>query len=118
MREIRQLRVAAAVLAGLGLLFGLAAVWLSVEREQCEAVYQVEIVERLVEPRWVDALEVETPTIDAMMPEGWLEELDRQTDCLWELLQDAGVEITLDTVTAFGYWADVQGGPCAVLGRG
>ena len=57
----------------------------------------------------------ETPIADSLVD---FDEVDRQTDCLWELMQDAGVEITLEVVMAFGTWADAQGGPCAMVERG
>jgi hypothetical protein len=60
---------------------------------------------------WEEALTWETPLIDALVD--W-EQVDRDTDCLWELLQEAQVEITLDVVLAFGTWADAQGGPCVL----
>ena len=44
-------------------------------------------------------------------------EVDRDTDCLWELLQNAQVEITLESVMAFGDYADVMGGPCLLIGE-
>jgi len=55
----------------------------------------------------------ETPIADALVD--W-EQVERDTDCLWELLQEAQVEITLEVVLAFGTWADAQGGPCVMTG--
>jgi hypothetical protein len=57
--------------------------------------------------------EVETPYADSLVD--WLEH-DRQTECLWRLLQDTGVELTADVVLAAGVWTDALGGACQVIG--
>jgi hypothetical protein len=57
---------------------------------------------------------VETPHADSLVD--W-DEVDRQTDCLWLLLQDAGVELTLEVVLAAGVWTDALGGACLVIGE-
>lgn len=44
-------------------------------------------------------------------------EFDRENECLWQLLQNSGVEITLESVFAFGDYADVMGGPCELIGE-
>jgi hypothetical protein len=64
---------------------------------------------------WEDAVRVPTPVIDEMVD--W-EQVERDIDCLWDLLQSAGVEISMETVWAFGVWADAQGGPCVLTGEG
>ncbi|HEY7824473.1 MAG TPA: hypothetical protein VIG24_16650 [Acidimicrobiia bacterium] len=58
--------------------------------------------------------EVETPYADSLID--W-DEQDRENDCLWEFLQDAEVELTLDTVIAAGDWTDALGGACAAIGE-
>jgi len=57
--------------------------------------------------------ETETPYADSLID--W-DEQDRQNDCLWQFLQDAEVELTLDTVIAAGDWTDALGGACAAIG--
>ena len=57
--------------------------------------------------------EAETPYADSLID--W-DEQDRQNDCLWQFLQDAEVELTLDTVIAAGDWTDALGGACAAIG--
>jgi hypothetical protein len=103
---MRRLTVALTV----GLLLGWATgpVRVVVERET------VVVVAPVPENSWRDALLWETPIADALVD--W-DEVDRQTDCLWELLQSADVEITLEVVLAFGTWADAQGGPCLLTER-
>ena len=70
----------------------------------------IKIVE--VKPEWK-----ETPVIDSLMDEGWEEESQRQSDCLFEYLrQQLGYEITLEAVLYAGAWLDILGGPCEVIG--
>lgn len=74
-----------------------------------QVVYRVVTVEVVPEPEpWV-----ETPLADALID--W-DEHDRQTDCLWELLQREQVEITFEVVIAAGVWTDALGGACRVIG--
>jgi hypothetical protein len=61
-----------------------------------------------------DEPDVETPYADSLVD--WVE-LDRQTDCLWTLLQDAGVDLTLEVVLAAGTWSDALGGACLMIGE-
>jgi hypothetical protein len=56
----------------------------------------------------------ETPFADSLVD--W-PEIDRQTECLWEFLLQAGVELTLQTVLAAGDWTDALGGACLVIGE-
>ena len=58
--------------------------------------------------------EVPTPIADSLVD--WVE-LERQTACLWTLLQEAGVDITLEIVVAAGVWTDALGGACLVIGE-
>jgi hypothetical protein len=67
----------------------------------------------IVEVAAVQPIEA-TPYADSLVD--W-DELDRQTDCLWQLLQTSGVEITLETVLAAGVWTDALGGACKVIGE-
>jgi hypothetical protein len=82
------------------------------EARPVEVAYQV--VPAASQPSWDEALEWETPVIDALVD--W-DEVDRQTDCLWDFLQASGVEITLQTVVAAGAWTDALGGACLVIGE-
>jgi hypothetical protein len=63
---------------------------------------------------WAEAQEWATPFADSLVD--W-EALEADTDCLWEFLQAAGVEITLDVVLAAGTWADARGGACQLIGE-
>lgn len=62
----------------------------------------------------VQAEPIETPYADSLID--WNEQ-ERQNDCLWEFLQDAGVELTLNAVIAAGNWTDALGGACAAIGE-
>ena len=60
--------------------------------------------------QWAD-----TPIADSLI-EDW-DEIDRQSDCLFEYLQEhLGYEITLEAVLYAGAWLDILGGPCLVIG--
>jgi hypothetical protein len=94
------------------LLFGwalVAAAEARVEPPKPALVY-TEVLVRTVE---VEPVEVETPIADALVD--WVE-FERQTDCLWTLLQEAGVDITFEIVVAAGTWTDALGGACLVIG--
>jgi hypothetical protein len=70
--------------------------------------YETIVREVEVKQEWVD-----TPIADSLVD--W-NEVDRQTDCLWEFLQShVGYDITLDAVLAAGYWTDILGGACEVM---
>jgi len=72
--------------------------------------YETVVREVEIEREWAD-----TPILDSLVD--W-DEVDRQTDCLWEFLQaHVGYNITLDAVLAAGYWTDILGGACAVIGE-
>lgn len=68
----------------------------------------------VVRPYAVQAEPVATPHADSLID--W-DEQERQNACLWEFLQDADVELTLDTVIAAGDWTDALGGACAAIGE-
>ena len=55
-----------------------------------------------------------TPYADSLTD---VEEAERQGACLWEWMRQQGVEFTLDSVMAAGYWTDVQGGACLLIGE-
>jgi hypothetical protein len=77
--------------------------------------YRVVAIPEETEPSpWEKALAVETPLSDALVD---FDELERQTDCLWEYLKASGVEITLEIVLAAGTWTDALGGACFVIGE-
>jgi hypothetical protein len=77
-------------------------------------VFETIVVEAVGEPVSDEDVDVPTPIADSLID--W-EELDRQTDCLWEFMQRAGVEITLDVVLAAGTWSDAMGGACLMIGE-
>lgn len=54
----------------------------------------------------------ETPILDSLIDE---EEAYRQGDCLWSLLRYWEIDILLDNVLIAGAWADLHGGPCAMM---
>lgn len=73
-------------------------------------VIEYETIVREVEPEWV-----ETPILDSFV-EDW-DEWDRQSDCLFEYLQQhVGWDITLERVFAAAEWTDSIGGACLVIG--
>ena len=56
-----------------------------------------------------------TPIADSLVD--W-DEHNRQTDCLWVILQDQfGHDITMERVTAAALWTHELGGACAVMGE-
>jgi hypothetical protein len=56
----------------------------------------------------------DTPYADSLVD--WVEH-DRQTDCLWSMLQESGVDLTLEVVLAAGTWSDALGGACLMIGE-
>jgi hypothetical protein len=74
------------------------------------------VVHRLVTVEVQPDAEPNTPTPVADALVDW-DEVDRQTDCLWVLLQREQVEITLEVVIAAGVWTDALGGACRVIGE-
>ena len=81
------------------------------ERVRPEVMTEVFFNTVVVEPDDDDAA---TPYADSLVD--WVE-LDRQTDCLWTLLQESGVDLTLDVVVAAGTWSDALGGACLMIGE-
>lgn len=72
--------------------------------------YETVVREVEVEREWAD-----TPIADSLVD--WTD-FEKETDCLWEFLQaHVGYNITLDAVLAAGYWTDILGGACAVIGE-
>jgi hypothetical protein len=65
-------------------------------------------VERPAEQVW------ETPIADSLVD--WVE-VDRETECLWVMLQEYGVELTFENVWAAGVWTDALGGACLLIGE-
>jgi len=58
--------------------------------------------------------DVETPIADSLID---FDELERESECLWEYLQEAGVEITFRNVVAAGDWTAALGGACLLIGE-
>lgn len=107
LKAARRLLVLLAAAAMLGWAL-LAFVMLTSDREPEGSV---QLVVRQV-PAEVE--DVPTPVLDSFVD--W-DQVEADNVCLWELLQAADVELSVEVVFAFGDWADVQGGPCAVLER-
>ena len=108
---------AAVQLAWLSLLFALLAFgWALVTAADArhaslppQVHYEVVLVEREVErgPQG-------TPIADSLVD---FDEVERQTDCLWVILQEHfGYDITMERVTAAALWTHELGGACAVIG--
>jgi hypothetical protein len=95
----------------------IGSITLATPEPQLIYVTTVETETIIVERSWQDMLDVETPLINSLLTaEDW-EEIDRQSDCLYEYLrQHVGYEITLERVIAAGDWTDQLGGACAVIG--
>jgi hypothetical protein len=86
------------------------AVWPDIEQARWGVVERVVEVERTY-------ADIETPVIDNLLTDEDWAEIDRQSDCLFDWLQEqVGYEITLERVLAAGYWTDALGGACYVMG--
>ena len=84
--------------------------------DSTQIVYETVVREIHVSPTFEDVML--TPAIDSLISDEEWAELDRQSDCLYEFLREhVGYEITLDAVVAAGYWTDVLGGACLVIGE-
>jgi hypothetical protein len=46
-----------------------------------------------------------------------VDEAERQGECLWHWMQREGVEFTLESVLAAGYWTEALGGACYLIGE-
>lgn len=62
----------------------------------------------------VEEAEVQTPIADSRID---VDEAERQGECLWEWMKEQGVEFTLNSVLAAGYWTDELGGACHLIGE-
>ena len=58
--------------------------------------------------------DVPTPVLDSYTD---VDEAERQGLCLWEWMKEQGVEFTLNSVLAAGYWTDELGGACHLIGE-
>jgi len=95
--------------------FGWALVAAADARHEAKpTVYETVVVQANERSEYRKAQDVPTPIADSLLD---MEEVERQTDCLWELLQSSGVEITLEIVLAAGTWTDALGGACLVIGE-
>jgi hypothetical protein len=56
----------------------------------------------------------ETPYADSMID---VDESERQGECLWHWMKAEGVEFTLESVLAAGYWTEALGGACYLIGE-
>ena len=56
----------------------------------------------------------ETPYADLMID---VDEAERQGECLWHYMKAEGVEFTLESVLAAGYWTEALGGACYLIGE-
>jgi hypothetical protein len=99
------------------IVFGWALVTAADARHEAkQPLYETVVVTQVQseQSEWQRALEVETPISDSLVD--W-DEVERQTDCLWDFMSQAGVEITLEIVLAAGTWTDALGGACLVIGE-
>jgi len=46
-----------------------------------------------------------------------INEAERQGMCLWDFMNDRGIEITLENVLVSGNWTDMRGGACFLIGE-
>ena len=102
---MRDVRIALGVV--LLVAFGWAVDRAAASRTADRTVFEVVVREVDVQPEspwWIDEL------VD-------FDEVDRQSECLWEFLKDAGVEITFRNVWTAGEWTDALGGACLVIGE-
>ena len=58
--------------------------------------------------------DTETPIADSRID---VDEAERQGECLWQWMRQQGVEFTLNSVLAAGYWTDELGGACHLIGE-
>jgi hypothetical protein len=96
--------------AAAGFVVGLAFGWHA-------TVHQELVTEVRTVPAIMPAMAGEpapNPDVDLLID--W-DEVDRQTECLWRFLQQAEVELTLQSVLAAGEWTDALGGACHVMGE-
>lgn len=91
--------------------FGWALVVSVESRQEPPSTIVVTRVERL---EALPPAAVPTPVADSLVD--WAQ-VDRDDECLWELLQRHEVEITFEIVWAAGVWADALGGPCLMIGE-
>jgi hypothetical protein len=70
--------------------------------------------ETIIDKVYIPGERASTPLIDSMID--W-DDFDRQTECLWQLLQERELEITYDIVIAAGICSDANGGACAMIGE-
>ena len=91
--------------------FGWALVVSAESRQETPSTIVVTRVESL---EAIPETAVPTPIADAAVD--W-EQVERDDQCLWELLQMHEVEITFEIVWAAGVWADALGGPCLMIGE-
>lgn len=69
--------------------------------------YQTIVRHVEIQPEWED-----TPVLDSLID---VEERERQSLCLWDYMNDNGIEITLENVFVSGYYADMMGGACSLI---
>lgn len=95
------------------LLVGWGLVTAAESRAPAELHYQVVVRTVEVEAEREPWPEPEQP--DHMTDEEWAE-FRRQSDCLFDVMKQRGMPITLETVTAADVWAEhTEGGACAIL---
>lgn len=102
--------VAAAMLAGAA-----AGSYLAGQSEAATPVVHM-TVDMPVTRTYEDYVLVGTPYVDALIDDEQWDELDRESDCLYEYLRmHVGWDISLEAVFAAGAWTDLLGGACAAL---
>jgi len=93
-----------------GVAVGMVAGWLAAPGPA--VITEPYVVVQVVE--MAPAVHEGTPIADSLLD--WAE-VDRQTDCLWDFLQERQIELTLSNIVTAGDWTDMHGGACAVMGR-
>jgi hypothetical protein len=94
------------------LAFGWALVAAADARHEAKPAEVRTAILRLDSP--VPVVEVDTPYADSLVD--WVA-VERETECLWVLLQREGVELTFENVWAAGVWSDAVGGACRMIGE-
>jgi len=99
---------------GLGfLVFGWALVTAAEARNASTPQVQVIVREVKVEVEREPWPEPEQP---AHMTDAEWADFEAESACLWRLMRDREMEITLETVTAADIWTQANGGACAMIG--
>jgi len=94
-----------------GLLAGVVIGWMAAPGPALVTEYQIVHREVTSVPEPVHEWQP-TPYADSLVD--W-EQQDRDEQCLWDLLQAGGWDITYSNVVTLSDWARMNGGPCRML---